>query len=49
MLAALGAVTKATLTHHLVVILKDLLPNLALAPVVVDLNGILAVSKRIDA
>jgi hypothetical protein len=48
-LAALRAVTTAALAHDFVVILKDQLPNLAVAPVVVDLNGILAVSQRIDA
>jgi hypothetical protein len=45
----LRAVPTPTLTKYLVVVFKDLLPALALAPIVIDLNGILAVAQRIDA
>lgn len=34
-----------TLAEYLVVIFEDLLPAMALAPIVIDLNGILAVAQ----
>ncbi len=47
-LAALQTESPPACAEHLVVVFEDLLPALALAPVVIDLDGIVTVAQRID-
>jgi hypothetical protein len=43
--AALRAEAPTTLTEDLVVVFEDLLPSMALAPVVIDVHGVLAIAQ----
>src|ERR1039457_4275997 len=47
-LATLRAAWSPSLSERFVVILKDQAADVALAPVVVDLNGVRAIAERVD-
>jgi hypothetical protein len=47
-LATLRAAWSPSLSERFVVILKDQAADVALAPVVVDLNGVHAIAERVD-